>query len=92
MGSDGVVYVDVHQTVATRISAFLLRRTSIFYQVEKLDTILPPETDEPQISHSGRFHEKRDFGQKPKSLLDPKWCRRGDSNPHGFPHHPLKPL
>ena len=18
------------------------------------------------------------------------WCRRGDSNPHGFPHHPLK--
>jgi hypothetical protein len=22
--------------------------------------------------------------------LDVSWCRRGDSNPHGFPHHPLK--
>ena len=22
-------------------------------------------------------------------LVSP-WCRRGDSNPHGFPHHPLK--
>src|SRR3990172_806865 len=21
---------------------------------------------------------------------DVSWCRRGDSNPHGFPHHPLK--
>jgi hypothetical protein len=29
---DGVVYVDGHPTVATRISAFLLRRASIFYQ------------------------------------------------------------
>ena len=22
--------------------------------------------------------------------LDVSWCQRGDSNPHGFPHHPLK--
>jgi hypothetical protein len=25
----------------------------------------------------------------PKSLSLFTWCRRGDSNPHGFPHHPL---
>src|SRR4030065_1048289 len=45
---------------------------------------------EPVLSQSGRFHEKRDSGEKPKSLLLLRWCRRGDSNPHGSPHHPLK--
>jgi hypothetical protein len=60
MRSDGVVSVEGHPTIATRISAFLLRRTSIFYQVEKLDTTHPPETNEPEISHSVRFHEKRE--------------------------------
>jgi len=39
-----------------------------------------------------RFHEKRDFGVKPKSLSLLEWCRRRDLNPHGFPHHPLKKL
>ncbi len=47
-------------------------------------------TREPLFSHSGRFHEERDSGATPKSLLLLAWCRRGDSNPHGFPHHPLK--
>src|SRR3990172_1614669 len=31
------------------------------------------------MSQSGRFHEKRDLGGKPKSLLLLRWCRRGDS-------------
>jgi hypothetical protein len=44
---------------------------------------------EPQISHSGLKTEKRELGAKPNSLLELRWCRRGDSNPHGFPHHPL---
>jgi len=35
--SDGVVYVDGHPTVAIRISAFLFRWTSIFYQVGKAE-------------------------------------------------------
>lgn len=45
---------------------------------------------EPLFSHSGRIHEKRDFGFAPKSLLILRWCRRGDSNPKGFPHLPSK--
>src|SRR5512143_1995318 len=49
MRSDRVVYVEEHPTVAIRISALLLRRTSIFYQVEKLDTTRPPETSEASI-------------------------------------------
>src|SRR3990172_6363110 len=28
--------------------------------------------------------------KNPNSLSGLTWCRRGDSNPHGFPHHPLK--
>jgi hypothetical protein len=47
MRPDGAVYVEGHPPVATRISAFLLRRTSILYQVEKLDTTHPPETQRP---------------------------------------------
>jgi hypothetical protein len=38
----------------------------------------------------GWFFEKRDLGEKPKSLSLLRWCRRRDLNPHGFPHHPLK--
>jgi len=45
---------------------------------------------EPLFSQSGRFQEKKDFGGKPKSLSELRWCRRRDLNPHGFPHHPLK--
>ena len=45
---------------------------------------------EPQMSHICLFHEKRELGGKPKSLLLLRWCRRRDLNPHGFPHHPLK--
>ena len=45
---------------------------------------------EPQISHSRDFQGKRESSASPDSLLDSVWCRRGDSNPHGFPHHPLK--
>ena len=40
---------------------------------------------EPEISQSAPFYEKRDSGDKPKSLLLFPWCRRGDSNPHGVP-------
>jgi hypothetical protein len=47
----------------------------------------PPE---PIFSHSAHFQRKRDSGGKPKSLCVLRWCRRGDSNPHGFPHHPLE--
>ena len=35
--SDGAVYVDGQPTVAIRVSTFLLRRTSIFYQVGKAE-------------------------------------------------------
>src|SRR3972149_9723469 len=45
---------------------------------------------EPLLSQSARFYEKKGSGGRPKSLLLLPWCRRGDSNPHGFPHHPLK--
>ena len=38
---------------------------------------------EPVFSQSGRFHEKRDSGDKPKSLYLFKWRRRGDSALHG---------
>jgi hypothetical protein len=37
MRPDGVVCVDGHPTAATRIFGFLLRWTSIFYQVDGLD-------------------------------------------------------
>jgi hypothetical protein len=60
MRSDGVVSVEGHPTVAIRISAFLLRRTSIFYQVEKFDTTLPPETNEPEINHSIAINANKD--------------------------------
>ena len=45
---------------------------------------------EPHFRPSGRFHEKREPGTRPNSLCVLRWCRRGDSNPHGSPHHPLK--
>ena len=51
---------------------------------------LPKKIREPVFSHSGHLKRKRNSGAKPKSLSLFKWCRRGDSNPHGFPHHPLK--
>src|SRR5512139_2589434 len=35
----------------------------------------------------GVLLEKREPGLEPNSLLVLVWCRRGDSNPHGFPHH-----
>jgi hypothetical protein len=45
---------------------------------------------EPQLSHSGRIHEKKEPGTNPDSLLLLRWCRRRDLNPHGFPHHAKK--
>ena len=37
----------------------------------------------------GPINEKRGFGDKPKSLYF-TMAPKGDSNPHGFPRHPLK--
>jgi hypothetical protein len=34
--------------------------------------------------------KKRRKGTSLGKYLPEAWCRRGDSNPHGFPHHPLK--
>jgi hypothetical protein len=31
-------------------------------------------------------------GMRERSVPARRWRRRGDSNPNGFPHHPLKPL
>jgi hypothetical protein len=31
------------------------------------------------------------FSERPRISTGAEWCRRGDSNPHGSPHHPLKP-
>jgi hypothetical protein len=47
---------------------------------------------EPEMSHSARFYEKKELGAKPNSLWVLRWRRRGDSNPHGFPHHHIKIL
>jgi hypothetical protein len=35
-------------------------------------------------------HKGNELGARPNSLLELRWCRRRDLNPHGFPHHPLK--
>ena len=39
---------------------------------------------EPEIIQSGEINEKRDFGEKPKSLSLLRWCRRRDLNPHAL--------
>ena len=36
------------------------------------------------------YRELKESSFYPDSFLLLKWCRRGDSNPHGFPHHSLK--
>ena len=48
----------------------------------------PPNTREPQISHSGRFYEKREPDAEPNSLWLLRWCRRRDLNLTDFPTPP----
>ena len=71
-----------------------LAKPHIRDQVEKLNAIAIPERNCPKSAPNDSFgpnKRKQGTRQKPDSLSDSKWCRRGDSNPHGFPHHPLKP-
>jgi len=60
------------------------------YQGQGLPISGAGHTREPLFNHSDFFHKKRDFGGKPKSLLELQWCRRRDLNPRGFPNHSLK--
>jgi hypothetical protein len=62
-------------------------------QVEKLNAIPIPKAISPKFAPNDNFERKRrkrGTRKKPDSPVVSIWCRRGDSNPHGFPHHTTK--
>ena len=61
--------------VVRRIYSFIRRLSNTVRRCSHITRIFPYE---PLFRHSGRFHEKRDLGGKPKSLLELRWCRRRD--------------
>jgi integrase len=82
-----------HKDINTTMIYISLVRPHIREQVEKLNGIAIPEEKCPKSAPNVIFvgnKLKKGIRKKSDSPLGSSWCRRGDSNPHGFPHHPLK--
>jgi integrase len=81
-----------HKDITTTMIYAHLTQEHVRAQMEKLNVIPIPKICPKSAPNNNSERIKRERGTRKKSdsPVVSIWCRRGDSNPHGFPHHPLK--